>query len=352
MLLLASSLLLPSACQRRKRTDTVNKGTTTNISNQNTQSAISDGRKIFDIELHPPGRALLADVETRYGTRVREIVEDDLAFDAYYAQASISSEGAPTIQIRRETIPTEDLVVHELWHLQLGARGFAVIRMEFPATWNDDKKSHVRFLAAMIYDTIEHYIFYPKMREMGFTPDGTLREYMKSVIQEGDYEDSDGVPKRDIRTLGFFKAALLLNDPEMLTLRISKWYEDKGWQESLQISRSMISIINELKPTTPEQAVEALVRCLNVMQDQVNTFEIDRWEAVNFTAHTLKRVYVSAVPQQKRVEQAQAKTIPDTRDIKDSNRNARPTKRRPKEPPSDYRLGTIFDRIRRSMPSL
>jgi hypothetical protein len=268
--------------------------------NENTHATTPNNRRMFGVELRPQAAALLAEIEEHYRKQVRAESKDKLEHSYYAGIASVDTGGTPVIELSNYAPPTEERIVHELFHLKLYAEDFPVIRIEYPSNWREGsrKQAHVRYLVSQIYDTIEHWIFYPRMREMGISPDEVLKRNVELDLEEdpASAERIAGVPERDYLTIYYFKAAVLLSD-ENLFERLTDLYSRKRWYEPLAVGRIMADRVTASKPASPDEAISVLLRCLEVIQRDSNSFEITKRETEQRGDHTLRRLYLKVVPQ-------------------------------------------------------
>lgn len=215
---------------------------------------------MFGIELSPSALELLNEVETLYGERVWEngpIYLDPREEGA----AGLSPDGAPCIRLRAGTVPTEELIVHELFHLKLSATGFPYIFTAAPLS--QESLANIHFFVAELYDAIEHWIIYPPMRAMGLQPDIRLRRDMELAMRYG-YRYGER-PRRAVQTLYHFMGTLLSDDVDLVA-RFTHWYECSGWGDALATSRKLVEKIITDRPVTPTAAVSTLVSCLNLLE--------------------------------------------------------------------------------------
>jgi hypothetical protein len=252
-------------------------------------------RQLFGVELRPQAAELLAEVEKHYGKRVRAEVNANLDYSYYAALSSVDQDGTPSIRMDRDVPPTEATIVHELVHIKLYSKGFPVIRLNYPPSWRTDKEqAHVRYIVAMVYDAIIHSIIYPQVRAMELKPDESLHSQL-DLIMADQFEDYPGVPRQDVRTIFYLNAALLLEDREFFE-RVADAYVTRHWYESAAVGRYLADLIAAAKPSTPEEAVFVLLRCLEVIQHEINSFELDYWETEKRGEHSLRRAVIKVIP--------------------------------------------------------
>jgi hypothetical protein len=255
-------------------------------------------RQLFGVELQPPSRALLAEIEQHYGKRLREDVKSNLDYSYYAALASVDADGTPSIRMDSDIPATESTIVHELLHIKLYSKGFPVIRLNYPQSLSTERQqAHVRYIVAMLYDAIIHTIIYPQAREMGLKPQESLHGQL-DLIMADQFEDYAGVPRQDVRTIYYLNAALLLDDRELFE-RVTDAYIRRHWYESVAIGRVLADMVAAAKPSTPEEVVFVLLRCLEVIQHEINNFELDAWQNEKRGEHILRRAVIKVIPQQR-----------------------------------------------------
>lgn len=256
-------------------------------------------RQLFGVELHPQSRALLAEIEKHYGKRLREEVKSNLDYSYYAALSSVDSDGTPSIRMDSDVPATEATIVHELLHIKLYSKGFPVIRLDYPQSLNTERQqAQVRYIVAMIYDAIIHSIIYPQAHEMGLKPEESLHSQL-DLIMADQFEDYAGVPRQDVRTIYYLNAALLLDDRELFE-RVTDAYIRRHWYESVAIGRVLADMVAAAKPSTPEEVVFVLLRCLEVIQHEINNFELEAWQNEKRGEHILRRAVIRVIPQQGR----------------------------------------------------
>lgn len=256
-------------------------------------------RSLFGVALRPQARQLVAEIESHYGRRVREETKSSLDYSYYAALSSVDTDGTPTIRMGADVPPTEATIVHELSHIKLYAKGFPVLRLNYPPSWRTDKQqAHVRYIVAMIYDAIIHTIIYPEVRRMDLKPDEPLYSQMELIMSD-TFADYPGVPRQDVRTIFYLNAALLLNDREFFE-RVTDAYMTRHWYESVAVGRVLADMVTTARPATPEEVVFILLRCLEVIQHDTNHFELDYWETEKRGEHSLRRAVIKVIPHQGR----------------------------------------------------
>lgn len=303
LLLLLMLLLLPSACSQIQPSAR-SEGGFQKIPVPVLREVRVDprlGRNMFGVDLRSEARILWAQVEGYYKRPVRELLLDDLGYSYYAGLADIEPDGTPVVKLKNTTPVTEEILVHELYHLKLYAEGYPVIRINYPPGWSEEREqARVRFIVAQVYDTIEHRIFYPRMRQMGLTPDDTLKSDVEEILQDGIADQGvPGLTRRDERIIDYFRAALLLDDDGLLE-RLTNYYRGRGWDRELKTARAMAEVVSEAGPSSPEEAVETFMRCLALIERSINVYELSGWETVTIGQHERRRVYLKVMPRSKR----------------------------------------------------
>ena len=208
------------------------------------------------IELSSSSLTLFHDVESRLGKTVR--CETHLEFGILGA-SDVAADGTPTIVLDTYEGRTEENLVHELFHLQLHAEGFPQhFRVSSPRGPNSEQFQQV---AEQLGSLIEHRIFYPQMRRMGFDPTGQYRTALENSLSQ---EKLYGTPRPAARTVSYAEISLLIHDP-VLTRRVEKWYLRHGWTDQLSRGKQLARDLATFNPDTPEKKRTAVGTCLEIV---------------------------------------------------------------------------------------
>jgi len=224
---------------------------------------------MFGIELGPQAGRLRDEVEALYGRRVLEVRPPAAAGSHQEAESGLTQDGAPYVRLNPKVSATEELIVHELFHLKLSAIGFPYVFTEFPSAFPRAVCGDIHFFVAEVYDMIEHTIFYPRMLAMGIRPDGRHR---RDVGLAMTYGYRYGEKPRGALQAFYLTQAALLTDDELLD-RFKRHYEQSNWNDAIDISGTLVSKVRSDRPATPQAAVTTLVGCLNAMR-LGGTFEL------------------------------------------------------------------------------
>ena len=225
---------------------------------------LGKGRKLCDVELSRKGLELLSEVEKTFNKQVRDQSYKDMAV---YAAALIAADGTPTVRCNpAHRDLNEEIIVYELYHLKLRAAGFP--RTEFKGIERDLS----RWVDENLYDTIQHWIIYPHLRKLGYSPDASKKRDVERVISENKFTD-EPLPPSDIISR-YFRVALELGDP-LLIDQFTKWYLRRGWDAQLKKARSLVQFIKDTNPTTAEQAVQSVIEVANILFEPYLTFQVE-----------------------------------------------------------------------------
>jgi hypothetical protein len=245
----------------------------------------SSARKLCEIELSPNGLKLLSEVEQTFNKQVRDQWSKDMH---RHAVALITADGTPTIrchQARRDL--NEEIIVHELSHLRLRAAGFPIIE------FNGIERNISQWIDEDIYDSIQHWIIYPYLRKLGYSPDAARKRVVQRAIAENRFTD-EPLPPSDIISR-YLRVALESSD-SLLIDQFSEWYLRRGWDAQLKKARSLVQFIKDRNPTTAEQAVQSVIEVANVLFEPYLTFQVEHWEAKQLGSVVDRHVVIRALP--------------------------------------------------------
>jgi hypothetical protein len=244
----------------------------------------SSARKLCEIELSPNGLKLLSEVEQTFNKQVRDQWSKDMDRPA---AGSITADGTPTIRCRQPRRDlNEEIIVHELSHLKLRAAGFPTIE------FNGIERNLSQWIEGEIYDSIQHWITYPYLRKLGYSPDAARKSEVKRAIAENRFTD-EPLPPADIisRHLRF---ALESSDPLLLD-QFREWYLRRGWAAQLKKARSLVQFIKDTNPITGDQAVQSLIHVANVLFEPYLTFQVEHREAKQLGSVVDRHVVIRAL---------------------------------------------------------
>ena len=208
------------------------------------------------IQLSPSSLTLFHDVETRLGRTVR--CETHLEFGILGA-SDVTADGTPEVILDSYEGKTEENLVHELFHLQLHAKGFPQhFQVKSSRTTDNDLLQQV---AEQLGSLVEHRIFYPEMLRMGLDPTLQYRQALEFALTQGKLY---GIPLAEKRTLTYAEVSLLVHD-SALTRKVEQWYVRQGWTDQLNRGKRLTRYLTTYNPDTPEKKRVAVAACLEIV---------------------------------------------------------------------------------------
>jgi hypothetical protein len=243
-------------------------------------------RAIFGIQVQSSIVKLLEQVEKLYGKKIREERSNVLpgqsgAGHVTFGGAYVAGEGTPVIQINDAVRPTEAIIVHEAIHLKKYAEGY-------PDIWFDarqggftaEHQNFLGFVLAHIYDSIQHYMFFPEMRKMGLDPESEVRQSLESLLNNGDFNYSvipSGISPQEVRAITFFKVMMNISNDTLLR-RTRAWYKSKHWDDSLEVGDKLAEIVTNTRPSTRDHLIDVFVNCLQTLRGDHWKFKFREWK--------------------------------------------------------------------------
>ncbi len=227
-------------------------------------------------------QVLTRDVEAAYGTKVaitdKEKIPPNLLGLSY-----VTVEGLPCIIVAKGTPLRDEVIAHELMHLKRRAAGLpSSFRFTYPERQIDTKAQTLRLaILRHLSDGIEHAAFYPELRRVGFHPDMPDRTLLRQAIERGDLEK---VAMSASVAVFYMRCILALNDDSLLK-EITQKLTHLGQQVEMQRGRAMAKIVTDLKPTTPEGLISAMVDCANLAFADQAIVGLERLERVKRSSH-------------------------------------------------------------------
>lgn len=203
--------------------------------------------------LSPRTITLWKKIEKGYGKPIRR----ESPQTGYSGFSFVDETGTPIVQLT-DGGDIEDLTVHELMHLKLKLEGF-------PNDFDCDCKCQndiplARWLRQNLEDTIEHWIFYPRVVAMGRTPDKEYTDSVKRIVDRGGRLK----PAPQVYRLGieYFRVLTLPNQSD-LAKRLGSMYDESGYTEPKETGEQMFKSLISKRPSTPEQELETFAACAN-----------------------------------------------------------------------------------------
>jgi len=235
---------------------------------------ILPGKKMFNIRLSLEATELISQVEKGYGQSIRE--EEVLNFNGF-GESLTSNSGRPVIRINPITGRNESTIVHEAFHLLLKLEGYPILAYEFP----DNEKTSINFkymklARSHLYDGILHWVFYPRMKQIGVDTNEGVREQLEKAFRSDAFDNLNPAIDREVLAIYYAQAKLELNDLKLVN-KITEWYISQGWIRPLKNGEKIEQIIIQENPQTPEASVAVFVECLNLLLQGSAYLKIKGW---------------------------------------------------------------------------
>lgn len=225
----------------------------------------------YKTALRPNALILLAEVEAAFG---KAVCIDEAGHYApnEHGKACVTKDGTPVIKLNPRSDNMERTIVHELFHLRFRAAGFADVSYYFPdLTINKDV---LLSIANTFLQTVEHWMFFPAIREMGIDPTA----HLKAALRAGEYRTID---RTDLRTLAYrYYDTKLLVDNANLVSQLSAWYKANGLTDAIAKGEELVGLVTNSNPRTPKDEIATYVKILNAVPGISTRFELDSWREV------------------------------------------------------------------------
>ena len=245
--------------------------------NAQLQRSTNISRELFGVVLQRSSNQLLEQVERMYGKPVRTERFDNASRPdcLRYAESDVEEDGTPVIRVGEHIRPTENVIVHELFHLKLQAEGYpGAISWEWPREeMTSGNQAYTALLFDHVFSEIVHWVFYPEMRQMGFYPQLVVMNELAEAFETGIRVGTNA----DTRALYYLKFALHVQD-ESVRARLRNIYQQNGWEEGLVLGEKLVGAITGANPRTREEILAVFLRCINLLTEGVVRFDFRGWE--------------------------------------------------------------------------
>jgi len=227
------------------------------------QRVSGSARIILGVTLRPAGSALAKRIEAACGKPL------DVCFEGIEQRGTsrILPDGTPLILINPSyKAMIEELLVHELEHLQLATEGFPrydwFFDISVPPNRQDEQRQLVNWIAIHVLDPMEHRIFYPRLKRMGYHPESWRIEEMRAVIARRSFGQNLTAPEETAAR--YSQVAMELGEHATVR-RMAVWYEQEGWSDALALGREAYSRVRDVSHWTPAAALASFVDVANVL---------------------------------------------------------------------------------------
>jgi hypothetical protein len=239
--------------------------------------SVKAARRPFGMTVRPVTLRLLKEIEDAYGKVVKEEI---INTDQFYGLSDVLPDGTPRVRLSPKG-KFEESLIHELMHLKLRTQGFpGEISWEYDYSTqylkSDEGQEFLHFMSFYVKDPIEHSVFNPQIKAMGFRPDPEIVEEFRDAIRNDRYANpnlSQPLPALAVR----YFIAMTLPDEAELKVDVKKWYAKRGWIKAAEMGDQMAEVVRQMHPNTPDQEMQAFVKCANIMTKGHLRFELDGW---------------------------------------------------------------------------
>lgn len=169
--------------------------------------------------------------------------------------------GSPVIVLSNAPWHTDAEILHQLLQLELIAGGFPA-RIGIPLIPTGVDRGSVAAAGPILQDIIEHRMFYPRMRSMGFDPDGVYRDELASVLSAKEFTGWNDTPI--LRSVHYAYAAAVVNDREVMR-EVDSSYRKRGWDEYMAVGQRLKNSVVQTNVTTPDGEAKELINALNIL---------------------------------------------------------------------------------------
>lgn len=171
--------------------------------------------------------------------------------------------GKPYIVIDQDHV-TQVEVAHELFHWKLGAEG-APLSFDV-RTPQDLNPKIVAGAVGLLLNLMEHRLFFPMMRAMGFDPAASLHDAVVYMMSVPNFQFRATTPEvaRLYAVAYYIQCVALIND-RSFTKQYSGWLEKTGRSEAAATGAHIASSIVRANPRTANQMKKELAKDLTVL---------------------------------------------------------------------------------------
>jgi hypothetical protein len=180
--------------------------------------------------------------------------------------------GTPTIRIKREDSPVvaEEVLAHELLHLQLYTQGFlgpsaGEFRQGFPLPVDGRRAGEAVVQLESYY---QHRLFPPKLKALGIDPRPHQRLLVETWIGQvsAKLAASGGQVRLAPELASIYYIDVKCQDEED-AVKLRQFYEDQGWTRVLELSKKLEILTNGRNPTNTEASERTVRECLRLIYD-------------------------------------------------------------------------------------
>lgn len=252
---------------------------------------------LFGVRLSEAGTRLLREVERAYGKSVVEMPPRAGAPPGEAGTALVREDGTPLICINPAVSRREEVIVHELFHLKLYAEGYHHIQYA-AGSGLDRARLHgmaESLLVPWLDSQVQHNIFYPRMRRMGFDPAFDQREPLLEIFKSPPLMGEDLVFASRVWALLYFRAATQIND-RVTRARVEEYYRRPELGQALELGKRLTSLYLKAVPLTPDGALRLTVEFCNILFDYLYQFHVTAVISQPRGTFPMPKAYIMVTP--------------------------------------------------------
>jgi hypothetical protein len=237
--------------------------------------------QVLGVTLRPGAAGILEDIERTAETKlqIRTVSSENPALSTII-HSNISKFGTPTIEVSPGSTLTEEQVLDELMHIDQWIRGFPRgVEFRYGTLTSQATISRLRTVIDLFFfDTIDHFVFFPRMRQMGIDPYATSRPLIHEEIALGrmptEIVELARTNEVESHAIWTFKVALEADDPNALTT-IERTTRLNA--EGFRIGKALARIVRSRNPQEPEDVASTRIAALNCLLGKVGNFSFSGW---------------------------------------------------------------------------
>lgn len=228
-------------------------------------------------------RLLKSSIEKHYGKAIR-IEETESDNPDYCGETSVTRDGTPIIRVNARIAHKEEVVVHEMLHLELRKNGYPryVLACSDNLALDKETTANLWRMVNNVRDVIEHHTFlFPAMERMALDPYAAMRAIYRRNLESGYVRTFDDPV---YQAFNYMKISLESNDPAVQE-QLDDCYRSGGWHASLAKGRQLVEAVKQKKITRPQDEVALCLSVLNTLFVDRVVFRVSRWGTTGGPAH-------------------------------------------------------------------
>ncbi len=228
-------------------------------------------------------RLLKSSIEKHYGKAIR-IEETESNNPDYCGETSVTRDGTPIIRVNARIAHKEEVVVHEMLHLELRKNGYPryVLACSDNLALDKETMANLWRMVNNVRDVVEHHTFlFPAMERMELDPYANMRAIYRRNLESGYVRTFDNPV---YQAFNYMKISLESNDPAIQE-RLDNCYRSGGWHASLAKGRRLVEAVKQRTLTRPADEVALCLYVLNTLFADRLVFRALQWGTTGGPVH-------------------------------------------------------------------